>query len=224
MALRLGILAVAAIAVVGLTIALAAPGEKTDESGPASSAAPARALAGIPQMGIALGDPAAPITIEEFSDPQCPFCAEYHAQVFPTLLDRYVKTGKVRMEFNALRFLGPDSEKIALYAAGAAAENRMWDVIGLAYERQGMENSGYATDDFLHGLLVDSGLSQVDTGNAAERVLQRAETRARQAKIEATPSFLIGPTGGKLHHFQPSELTPEPFVAHLDAALEELSR
>jgi protein-disulfide isomerase len=178
-------------------------------------------LAGIPQSGISLGEPDAPVTIVEFSDLQCPFCREYHERAFPVLLDRYVRTGKVRMELNLLRFIGSDSDRLARTAAGAAAKDRMWNVVQLAYARQGAENSGYADDQFLTRLVADSGLEGVNAGSRAEAVVAAAEVQAHKAHIEATPSFLVGPTGGALHHFQPADLTAKAFVEALD---EELAR
>ena len=215
-ALRLGALAVAAIAVVAMAVAFAAP---RDERRPAQTAAQASNLKGIPQDGIALGDPDAPVTLVEFSDLQCPFCREYHEQALPTLLKRYVRTGKVRMELNLLRFLGPDSDRLARTAAGAAAKGRMWNVVDLAYARQGAENSGYADEDFINQLVTDAGLSEVDAGIGSERIVAAAEMQARRAKIDSTPSFLVGPTGGALRHFHPHDLTPEAFVARLEREL-----
>ena len=130
---------------------------------------------GIPQSGLALGSPKAPVTIVEFADLQCPFCAEYHRNVFPSILDRYVRTGKVRLELRLLRFLGPDSDRLARVAAAAAAQNRMWQFAGLAYDRQGQENSGYATNGFINKLARDAGLKRLDAGAAAERQVQANE-------------------------------------------------
>jgi protein-disulfide isomerase len=217
MALRLSVLALAAFAAVGIAVLLAAPG---DERGAADRPDPPSELRGVPQSGIALGDPHAPVTLVEFADLQCPFCREYHGQVFPTLLE-YVKSGRVRLELNLLRFIGPDSNRLARTAAAAAAAGRMWNVVDLAYARQGPENSGYADDPFLEALVSDAGLESLDTDSGAEKVLAAAETRAHRAKIDSTPSFLVGPTGGALRHFHPDALTPEPFVARLE---EELRR
>ena len=70
----------------------AIPGEKES----------AEMLAGIPQSGIYLGNPAAPVRLVEFADLQCPFCREYALQVLPQLVQDYVRSGKVRMEFRNL--------------------------------------------------------------------------------------------------------------------------
>jgi hypothetical protein len=97
----------------------------------------------------------------------------------------------------------------------------MWQLVELAYARQGRENSGYATAAFIKSLLADAGVHGADTGAAAEPELRRAAQAARRAGIDSTPSFLIGPTGATLTRFEPGELTPGPFVARIQ---EELRR
>src|SRR6187399_1561941 len=90
MGIRLAVLGVVAVAAVLVAVVIAGGGSK-----PATNSATGdnSVLKGIPQSGISLGSPKAPVTIVEFADLQCPFCAEYHHNVFPTILDRYVRTG-----------------------------------------------------------------------------------------------------------------------------------
>jgi protein-disulfide isomerase len=217
MGLRLAVLGAVAVAAVLIAVVLAGGGGGgSTKSGGAGNIA---ALDGIPQSGIALGSPKAPVTMVEFADLQCPFCAEYHHNVFPRILDRYVRTGKVRLELRLLRFLGPDSDRLARVAEAAARQNRMWQFVGLAYARQGRENSGYATNAFINKLAADAGLKQLDAGAAAERQVQRNEQIARTLGIDSTPSFLIGRTGGTLSRFQPSDLSPSAFEPRIDKEL-----
>ncbi len=70
-------------------------------------------LDGIPQQGNALGKKNAPVTMPEYSDDQCPFCRDYALNTMPILINDYVRTGKLRMVFNTLTFIGPDSESAA---------------------------------------------------------------------------------------------------------------
>ena len=223
MLLRLGVLAGVAVVIVAVAVLLAGPGDDESPSGGDRSAAAAEtsALRGIPQSGMSLGSPDAPVTMVEFADLQCPFCAEYHRNVFPELLDRFVRTGRLRLELRLLRFIGEDSDRLARTAAAAAGQDRMWQFVGLAFQRQGAENSGYATDAFINELAADAGLAGVDAGARAERLIRQDEQAARAAGIESTPSFLIGPTGGALAPFQPSDLTPGAFVPRIQ---EELRR
>lgn len=220
MALRLGVLALAAALFVAIAVGVAGPRDDDDQRAAAGERTAATALRGIPQDGAALGDPDAPVTMVEFADLQCPFCAEYHAQAFPQLLE-YVRSGRLRLELRLLRFLGPDSDRLARVAAGAAAKDRMWQVAGLAYARQGQENSGYADDAFLDGLLADAGLRSVDTGPGADAFITRGERLAHHAGIDSTPSFLVGPTGGGLSRFQPGSFDPAEFAARIEQELRQ---
>jgi hypothetical protein len=57
---------------------------------------------------MALGRPDAPVTLVEIADYQCPFCAAFARDALPEIVQKYVRTGKVRIEFRALAFIGPD--------------------------------------------------------------------------------------------------------------------
>lgn len=46
-----------------------------------------------------LGDPDAPVTIIEFSDYQCPFCARFWSETLPSIKSEYIDTGKVRFVY-----------------------------------------------------------------------------------------------------------------------------
>jgi protein-disulfide isomerase len=215
---RLGLLAALAMVIVAIAVVAAGSGGGGSDKG-GSPSATVSVLKGIPQSGIGLGSPNAPVTMVEFADLQCPFCAQYERDVFPTILKRYVRTGKVRLELRLLRFIGPDSDRLARVAAAAAEQNRMWQFVALAYQRQGRENSGYATDDFINGMSADAGLKSPDAGTAAEQQVRRSERAAETLGIDSTPSFLIGPTGGTLQRFQPDDLTPGSFIPEIQKAL-----
>ncbi len=219
MLIRLGLLAALAAVVVVVAVLLAGGDSSDGDKGGGTPAATIAPLRGVPQSGIALGSPDAPVTMVEFADLQCPFCKEYSEDVFPELLKRYVRTGKLRLELRLLSFIGPDSDRLARVAAAAAAQNRMWQFVTLAYDRQGAENSGYATDAFIKKLAADAGLGKADAGAAGEALIRDAERQARRAQIESTPSFLIGPTGGPFQRFQPSDLTPGAFVPRIEEEL-----
>jgi protein-disulfide isomerase len=217
MIMRLGLLAALAVVGVLVVVVVTTPHDKSSPSGGGTGVA--SELDGIPQSGLSLGSPDAPVTLVEFADLQCPFCAEYDQGVLPELLDRYVKTGKVRLELHLLRFLGPDSDRLARVAAAASAQDRMWQFTALAFARQGTENSGYATAAFIDKLAADAGLKNPDAGPAAERLVRRSEQAARTLGIDSTPSFLIGPSDGTLERFQPSDLTPGAFEPRIEREL-----
>ena len=49
-----------------------------------------------------IGSADAPIVMEEFSSLTCPHCAIFHKATYPDLIEKYVNTGKVRVEFNSM--------------------------------------------------------------------------------------------------------------------------
>jgi protein-disulfide isomerase len=216
---RLGLLAGLAVVIVAIAVAAAASGGGAGSQKGGSPAATLAELRGIPQSGIALGSPRAPVTMVEFADLQCPFCAQYERDVLPAILKRYVRTGKVRLELRLLRFIGEDSDRLARVAAAASQQNRMWQFVALAYQRQGRENSGYATGEFIDRLAADAGLKRTSAGTAAERQVRQSEQAAKTLGVDSTPAFLIGPTGGPYTRFQPGDLTPGSFAPALDEAL-----
>jgi hypothetical protein len=112
-------------------------------------------LADIPQSANALGQPAAPVTLEYFGDLECPFCKEFSLGVLPSIIERWVRSGKLRIEYRALQTATQEPEvfvaqQVAALAAGRQA--RAWHFIETFYAEQGEEGSGYVTDTYLHGI------------------------------------------------------------------------
>ena len=182
-------------------------------------------LAGIPQQGLVLGSAHAPVRIVEFADLQCPYCDEFAIHALPSLIADYVRPGRVSFEFRNLSFIGPASVRAGLAAAGAEEQNKLWNFLELMYLNQGEENSGYVTNAYLHRLLASVPRLDVaraergSEGPQAAAVLAAANAAAAANGIDATPSFLVGHTGGALRVFQPDSLTAGQFVHEFDSLL-----
>jgi protein-disulfide isomerase len=221
---------VGACAVVAAVLVAVGIGVSQSDSGPTKASLAKDAtgtstlLGGVPQEGITLGTRSAPVTLTEFADLQCPFCRRYTLEVFPTLVRRYVRTGKVRMEFRGLSFIGADSV-IAARAAGAAArQNRLWQFLDVFYKNQRDENSGYVRATFLRQIGGAAGLDvarleRESTSEAVQQQLTDANSQAKRFGIKSTPSFLVSKPGGQPQRLKYSSLTPGDFVSKLDSVL-----
>jgi hypothetical protein len=200
---RLGAVVAAAVVLVVAGILISRGGDEPSagtagEGGLIGAAETKRLLEDIPQSGNVLGSPDAKVTLVEYADLQCPFCADYAIQVLPQIIERYVRPGKVRLDLRVLRFLGADSDRGARAAVVAARQDRMWNFVDLFYRNQGEENSGFVTEDFVRRLgdaipgIEDPG-ALVSEGNeaAVERRLVAFDDAAAAAGIESTPSFEI---------------------------------
>jgi protein-disulfide isomerase len=180
-------------------------------------------LEGIPQNGTTLGNPKAPVTLVEYADLQCPYCARFSNEQFPAIVRDYVRTGKVKVIFRGLTFVGPDSEKALDTALAAGQQERLWHVVKLLYANQGGENEGWVSDGLLRsvgqavpGLSVHSMLeARSDPAIAEERT--NAQAHATMAGVTGTPTFAVGSTGGALELVGSSE--EQDLRAALDAAL-----
>ena len=219
----LGGAALLAVVVVVALVAVSQGGDDED-----ASAAPTATLDEVPEDGIALGEPDAPVTMVEFADPQCPFCADYTTDVLPDLVEEYVATGDVRMELQLLTFIGEDSLRLANAGYAATEQEGLWRFMDLAYARQGAENSDYADDAFIESVATDAGLDPepllAATANAepdAEvgQLIEAARAAAGEAGVDSTPSFLIGPTGGELEPLEVTALELDAFQGPIDDAI-----
>jgi protein-disulfide isomerase len=203
--LRLGAVLGAAAAVVAVLIAVSASHSGSTGASSSGSVAGASAttalFAGVPQNGTTLGNANAPVKVTEFADLQCPFCKESALTQLPSIVEQYVRPGKVSLQFQSLAFIGPDSVRAARVAQAAGSQDKLWNFVDLMYRNQGKENTGYATDAYLRrlaaavpGLDVDRVLAARD-GAAVTAKLQAAQTHATQAGVNETPTFLVAHGG-----------------------------
>jgi protein-disulfide isomerase len=229
--MRLGL--VLALAVVAVVVAVVVSSNGSNPSsgtgggsgGTAGDAAAAKALfRGIPQSGQDLGAAKGAPTLIEFADLQCPYCMQYSNGVLPTVVKRYVRTGKVRYQLHIRSFLGRDSVRAAGAAAVATQENRLYQFADLFYRRQQEENTGYVTDSFIKSVSSAVGVNAVKAAAAADNpngqpLVKQAEQQASSLGSSGTPDFFLRLKSGRLVHVTPQALTPQAFEQALDQAL-----
>lgn len=174
---------------------------------------------GITQEGTVLGDPAAPLTLIEYADLQCVYCAAWSRDVLPAVVKRYVRTGAVRLEFRGLAFLGPESDKALRAALAAGEHDRLWDALHALFERQGGENSGWVTDELLRELEPLGVDAEPTTSPWVERQLAAAAASARMAGVPGTPYFLTRRAGEPAQRLSVDYLQAASFTAELDRRL-----
>jgi protein-disulfide isomerase len=228
---------VAGVVVVIIAIILVATGSGGSSRPPAPKTAAANSalatvttmLQGIPQSANVLGNPNAPVTLQYFGDLECPFCKQFTVETLPTIIQKYVRTGKLKIEYHSMETATREKEtfqtqQVAALAAGK--QNLMWYFVELFYHEQGEEDSGYVTESYLQGLAAQvPGLNLSEWSTARNdptypsQVLADAQT-ANQSGFTGTPSFLLGKTGSTLQKFESSSLTePGPFEQAIEKQL-----
>ena len=218
------LLAAAGLAIVAVAVAAAVSSSGGTPAAPSKPVASSSLFDGIPERDGVLGDPDAPLTLTEYVDLQCPVCAVASKQTLPTLIEDYVRSGKVKLDARTLHFIGPDSVRAAAVAAGAEQQGKLWPFLEAFYSAQGQENSGYVTDAFLRdvaaaaGVDADAALAAAGTSAAQDR-LNRANRDAQALGIDSTPTFTVARGDGKPQVLAPGAQDPQVLAATLDKAL-----
>ena len=165
------------------------------------------------------------MTLVEYADLQCPYCAQWARETLPVLVDDYVATGKLRIVFRGLAFIGPDSDKALRTAIAAGQDDHLWDVVHGLYASQGAENSGWVTDELVGEIaagvpgLDGEKLLSARWESAVDPELRRAAAAAERAGVHGTPAFQVGPTGGRLELVQVELARPDGIVPAIEAVL-----
>lgn len=94
-----------------------------------------------------IGNPNAPVTLIEFGDFQCEFCARFAKVTEPTINATYIQTGKANMVFKHFVTHGDDSITAAIASQCANEQGQFWKFYKTVYENQGPENSGWANTE-----------------------------------------------------------------------------
>lgn len=194
-------LAIVAVAVLIVLSAGSSGGDADDLEG---VGAVNRHLAGIPQQGLTLGEPDARVELIEYGDLQCPVCKGFAEEVLRPVIDHQVRAGKAKVTFRNFPFIGDQSAPAAAAALAAGAQGKGWQFLELFYRNQGIENSGYADDEFLTAIARAADVRNLGRWNRereSQSVLEEVEAEVSQAErleLTGTPSLLIrGPdTGG----------------------------
>lgn len=151
-----------------------------------------------------MGDPTAPIKVEEFSDFQCPYCRLFADEEEQAIIDNYVNTGKVYFTYTPFSFLDGnaidgESKSAAQAAYCAADQNKFWEYHDVLFANQNSENAGDFADKrliaFAEKLGLDMGaFRSCYNGNTYRQQVLDDLTRGRSLGVSATPTFFINGT------------------------------
>jgi thioredoxin family protein len=181
-------------------------------------------LDGIPQDGAVLGSPRAPVTVWMYGDLECPTVK---------LLDNWVRTGDVRLQYRSLK-TDTYNERIfaeqEVAALAAGRQDRMWNYLLTSIREQGEPRTDYVTEGFLTDIASQvPGLKLARWGRDREdaRLSMQVALGAHSGHtngFSATPSFLIGFTEGEVDRRADRAAVREELRAALGDHVEFLRR
>ena len=155
----------------------------------------------------ALGSESAPITIVEFGDYQCEACYAWFHNTRDTLIDNYIETGKAKLIFVDLPFLGRDSSTAAQASYCAEDQGQYWEYHTMLYTFQdGHPDSGWADRDRLNSFAfsldmdIDEFNECMDSSKYKKRVKANYDEAVKN-NVQSTPTFIIISEDGKKEQF-----------------------
>jgi len=147
------------------------------------------------------GNPDAPITIVEFSDFQCPFCAKFHSTTLPQLEVNYIDSGKVKFVYRdfPIQNIHPNAVPAALASECADEQGMFWEYHDLVFENQKKWQglSGNAMIDTFEQYALELGLNTSDfntcfeSGKYVDEVAKDLQDGVSYG-ITGTPGFFVG--------------------------------
>lgn len=145
-----------------------------------------------------VGDPNAPILMEEYASLSCPHCAHFHVEIWPRLKAEFVDTGQVRFVFRDFPNNGPGLRAGMLARCGGEA--RYAALKDILFRTQ----KGWLTQDFMGNLMRTAQMAGIgpaqfqacmDDKRLEERLLQSQMAAMRTLGLQGTPAFVFN--GGK---------------------------
>lgn len=143
------------------------------------------------------GNPNAKLTIVNFADFQCPFCARFHQEVGRQIIKDFVDTGKAKFVFKNLAFLGKESVDAANAALCAKEQNKFWEYHDKLFNSQSGENQGGFAPDKLKSFAAELGLNTTQFNSCLDSQKYNAQVMADNAEagrvgFTSTPSTAVG--------------------------------
>jgi len=145
------------------------------------------------------GKPDATVTLVEFSDYQCPFCARNYRDVMPTLVTEYIETGKLKfvMRENPIPSLHKNAMNASHAALCAGDQGKYWEMHNILFDNQrelGVDNlKAFAAN---LGLDTANFNECLDTEKHKKRISADIQSGGRLG-VSGTPGFVLGLTDSK---------------------------
>jgi len=154
--------------------------------------------------------------MEMFIDVQCPICQAYEVSNLPTIVKDDIANGKVQLHLKPWAFISAQSFTGRYGIIAAAKQNKGFEYAKVLYDNQppNSERTGYLTGKWMANIAasvdgLDLAQWRSDVNSAETKATAKAvDQLATQKKVQATPTVLVGCTGGKLQNVTTPQLGP----------------
>jgi len=152
------------------------------------------------------GEATATVAIIEYGDIECPFCRRFKQDIYPRIVDDYIKTGKARFYYRDMPLTFHEHALPAARAEHCAGEQgKFWEMHdSLFIDKPGTIGPGGRKTMLTQSDIDDRGRTLgIDTAKLDECIastryadlIRRSAEEAAKMNIGGTPAFLIGTIG-----------------------------
>ncbi|MGO1118918.1 DsbA family protein [Rhodovibrionaceae bacterium A322] len=163
---------------------------------PAAGLSSARAQSSGESKVRVLGDPAAPVTIKEYSSLTCPHCANFHAQTLPSIKKDWIDTGKAKLIYNHYPL-----DRLALIAGLSAncleSDRAFFAYIELLFQNQQTWSRSSNPVDELAKMAALAGLGRerfdqcINDEAEMDAVIAGMKVGRDTYNVQATPTLIV---------------------------------
>ena len=172
-----------------------------------------------PADAAAIGDVDAPVVLVQWTDLRCPFCAAFHRNSMPEIVQEYVDAGLVRIEMRDVAFFGEQSEDASVAARAAANQGMYFAYLDAVFDAAPEGERADLPREKLLAFAEEAGIPDLerfraDLDDPALRTeAQEGTAMAQQLGVNSVPFFVAG--NQAIAGAQPVEM----FREFLDAVL-----
>ncbi len=142
-----------------------------------------------------IGSPTAPVVLINFGDFRCKFCAKFQKDIKPKIMEKYVKTGKVRYVYRDLITMGENSMLAAGGANCAGQQGKYWEFADYLHSGKAGHGTIYTIDslsEIASFLNLDTSLfKQCLESKEYIKEVQKDISDAKAAGATGTPTVFI---------------------------------
>jgi protein-disulfide isomerase len=148
----------------------------------------------------ALGPVDAPVVLVEYADYRCPFCGLFSRDTLPPLVEKYVKSGELRVEWRDLPVFGEQSTMAAVAGRAAGNQGKFWEFNKAAFAIAPERGHADLSRERLVQIAQEAGVpdmtrfeADLDSTELQQAVSKDAQ-EAASLGATGTPTFLVNDT------------------------------
>ena len=184
---------------------------------------------GVPQAGERLGSSDAPVSVQVFNDVQCKGCDQQFLATVPSLVNDYVRSGDVRLDYRNYSFSERAVQEGFIADEAAGEQGYLWQFVYLLFRNQAQAERFGVTDNLLES--IANSIGELDVPQWKQRLRRRVGARTARSPSASRPrtrplagsGFGPSPRRSSTARGAPVTLQDSPTLSQIEKAIDSVS-